>query len=112
MIVNKAITYYKKGLDSNKLEVWTKYIFRNVWIFSSKGTEIKTGYENNNIMDVRIPMKFVKDKKMFNIGDIVAVGIQNDISKQSDLNGKEFYNVTNITINDFGSNPHIHLGGK
>lgn len=112
MITNEAITYYKKSLDENKLEKWTKYVFEHVWIFGGKGSGINKGYENANNMDVRIPMHWVKDKNIFNIGDIVAVGVQGDITKQSDLNGKEFYNITSITINKYGNNPHIHLGGK
>lgn len=112
MIVNKAITYYHKGLDANKLEVYTKYIFKNAWVFSGKGSSINKGYENANDMDVRIPMHYVKNKTIFSIGDIVAIGIQSDISKQEDLVGKEFYNITSVTINEFGNNPHVHLGGK
>lgn len=50
--------------------------------------------------------------KFFKIGDIIAVGIQKEITKQSDLNEEEYYNITSININDFGHNPHVHLGGK
>lgn len=109
MITNNSITYYQRN---NKLETWTKTIFQEVWVFGGKGSSRNKGYENANDVDVRIPMKFVEDKNIFKIGDIIAVGIQPDISRQSDLNGKEFYNVTSVNINDFGSDPHIHLGGK
>ena len=112
MIVNKAITYYKKGLDSNKLPIWTKYVFSNVWIFGGEGSNINKGYENANNVDVRIPMKYVTDTSIFSAEDIIAIGEQNDITQQSDLEGKEFYNVTSVNINDFGNNPHVHLGGK
>jgi len=112
MIVNKAITYYHKGLDENKLEIWKKYVFLNVWVFAGKGSYINKGYENANDMDIRIPMHYVKDKSIFTLDDIVAIGIQPDINKQSDLKDKEFYNVTSVNINDFGNNPHIHLGGR
>lgn len=112
MITNKPITYYKKGLDANKLEKWTKYVFNKVWIFSGKGSHINKGYENANDMDVRIPIQYVRDKSLFHIGDIVAVGIQGDIEKKQDLQGKEFYSITSVNINDFGNNPHVHLGGK
>ena len=57
-------------------------------------------------------MEYVNNKDIFVIGDIIAIDIQPEISKQSDLQGKEFYNVTSITINEYGNNPHIHLGGK
>ena len=77
-----------------------------------KGSGINKGYENANDVNVRIPMEYVEDKTIFKVGDIIAVGEQGDISKQSDLQGKEFYNVTSVNVNDFGNNPHIHLGGK
>ena len=113
MITNKKITYYHKVLNNiTKLEEWTKVVFDNVWLFGGKGSSINKGYENANDVDIRIPMEYVSDTTIFNIGDIVAVGEQENISKQSDLKGKEFYNITSININDFGYNPHIHLGGK
>lgn len=113
MITNKSITYYHKALNpKTKLEEWNKTIFRSAWVFSGKGSSINKGYENANDMNVRIPMEFVRDKSIFNIGDIVAIGIHADITEQSDLEGIEFYNVTSVNVNDFGNNPHIHLGGK
>ena len=112
MITNTSITYFKKGLDENKLTKWTRYVFDKVWAFGGKGSSINKGYENANDINVRIPIEYVDDKSIFNIGDIIAIGIQPDIQKQSDLNGTEFYNVTSITINEYGNNPHVHLGGK
>lgn len=113
MITNNKITYYHKTLNSTThLEEWTKTLFEDVWIFGGKGTSINKGYENANDVNVRIPMEYVEDTSIFKIGDIIAVGEQSDISKQSDLKDVEFYNVTSININDFGNNPHIHLGGK
>ena len=112
MITNKAITYYQKGIGNNKLEPWTRYVFTSAWVFGGKGSNINKGYENANDVDVRIPMIFVKDKSIFKVGDIVAVGKQDNITKQSDLKDVEYYNVTSVNINDFGSQPHVHLGGK
>lgn len=113
MITNKSITYYHKTLNNNtKLEEWIKTDFSDVWVFGGKGSSINIGYENANDVNVRIPMEYVNDTSIFSIGDIVAIGIHDNISKQSDLKGIEFYNVTSININDFGNNPHIHLGGK
>lgn len=112
MITNGSITYYHKTLDNNKLPVWNRYVFEKAWHFSEKGSSINIGYENANDVNVRIPMEYVNDTSIFSIGDIVAIGIHDNISKQSDLKGIEFYNVTSININDFGNNPHIHLGGK
>lgn len=113
MITNEAITYYHKTLNNTtKLEEWNKTIFTNVWVFRGKGSTTNQGYQNSNNMNVRIPMKYVKDTSLFSIGDIVAIGKQNDITKQSDLQGKDFYNITAININNYGSNQHIHLGGE
>ena len=112
MRTNGSITYYHKTLDNNKLPVWNRYVFENVWHFGGEGSSINKGYENANDVDIRIPMEYVNDRSIFKKGDIIAIGIQPEIKKQSDLQGKEFYNVTSKNINDFGENPHVHLGGK
>lgn len=112
MITNKTITYYHKSLDANKLEKWTRYVFDKVWAFGGKGSGTNKGYENANDVDIRIPMEIANDTSIFARGDIVVVGLNGEIEKQSDLQDKEFYNITSININDFGNNPHIHLGGK
>lgn len=113
MITNNSITYYHKILNTTtRLEEWSKTIFSDVWVFGGKGSSINFGYENANDINVRIPMEYVSDTSIFQIGDIIAIGEQGNITKQSDLNGKEYYNVTSININNFGNNPHIHLGGK
>lgn len=112
MITNKAITYYHKELDSNRLEKWNRYVFKNTWVFGGKGTKINKGYENANDINVRIPIEYIEDSSIFKIGDIIAVGIQGNITKQSDLQNIEYYNVTSVNINDFGNNQHVHLGGR
>lgn len=112
MITNNKITYYHKSLDENKLETWTKHIFEKVWAFGGKGSYRNKGYENANDVDVRIPIEYVNNTSIFQLGDIIAIGEHANITKQSDLNGAEFYNVTSINVNNFGNNPHIHLGGK
>lgn len=61
----------------------------------------KPHYENKSFL-----------QNFFKIGDLIAIGEQSEIEKQSDLNQSEYYNITSININDFGNNPHIHLGGK
>lgn len=83
-----------------------------------KGTKTKQVDEMklrilNNIQVKKLSKEEVLTiKEIFSIGDIIAIGHQDDIQKQSDLQGKEFYNVTTVNINNFGNNPHIHLGGK
>ena len=75
-----------------------------------------SGCSNDSMDNITIytsvyPIEYVTNKDIFQRGDIVAVGIHNDIEKQSDLKDVEFYNVTSINVNDFGNNPHVHLGG-
>ena len=113
MITNNKITYYQKRLDNNsKIEKWTRYVFDNVWAFGGKGSSLYKGYIDANDVDIRIPMKYVEDKKLFKVGDIIVIGEHGNIEKQSDLANVEFYNIKSISINDFGNNPHVHLGGK
>lgn len=112
MITITSITYYHKTLNNKKLEVWEKHTFNKVWAFGGKNANTNSGYENANNVNIRIPMEYVQDKSIFSIGDIVVIGIHGDITKQSDLQGQEFYNVTSINVNDFGNNPHVHLGGR
>ena len=113
MITNNKITYYHKILNNTtKLYEWSRVLFENVWVFGGKGSNINKGYENANDVNVRIPMEYVQDTSIFSIGDIIAIGVQDNIYKQSDLKDVEYYNVTSININDFGNNPHIHLGGR
>ena len=112
MITNTDITYYHKILDNNKLPVWEKHIFKGVWLFGTKTSIQNNGNTETKIVNVRIPMDKVEDVTIFSIGDIVANGIQPDIETQSELKNVEFYNITSININKFGSNPHIHLGGN
>ena len=112
MITNNKITYYHKVLDENKIEQWQKTVFVKAWVFGGKGSSINKGYDNANDVNIRIPIEEITDESIFAIGDIVVVGIEDDIERQSDLKGKEFYNITSININKFGSNPHVHLGGK
>ena len=89
MITNGSITYYHK-----KRHIWNRYVFEDVWHFGGKSSSINKGYENANDVNIRIPMEYVEDKNIFTIGDIIAI------------------NVTSITINEYGNNPHVHLGGK
>lgn len=112
MITNNIITYYHKGYDENRLTIWERFVFEDVWVFGRTGSSINEGYQNNNNVDVRIPIEKVEDCKLFKLGDIIAIGKQKPITKQSDLEGIEFYNVTNVNVNNFGNFPHIHLGGR
>ena len=115
MITNASLTHYHKTLDeTTRLEKWIRYNYGNVWWFGGEGSSINKGYENANDVDVRIPYdKNNIDISNLAIGDIIIKGtIDTDITTQQDLNNYEVYNITSINDNNFGINPHIHLGGK
>ena len=123
-VLNKVWTFGGKGSSINKgYENANDVNIRIPWELVEKGipTKALTVQQVNamlvkdlNVIEVRKIARVERSTidETFAIGDIIAIGEQNDISKQSDLQGKEFYNVTSINVNDFGNNPHIHLGGK
>lgn len=116
MITNASLTHYHKTIDNEtRLEKWIRYNYENVWFFGGKGSGINKGYENANDCNIRI--WYEKNDNLniasFSIGDIVIKGtIDTDITTQQDLKKYEVYNITSINDNNFGVNPHIHLGGK
>ena len=115
MIINASLTHYHKTLDkTTRLEKWIRYNYENVWWFGGKGSSINKGYENANDVNARIPYdKNDIDIGNLAIGDIIIKGtIETDITTQQDLKNYEVYNITSINDNNFGVNPHIHLGGK
>ena len=114
MITNSNITvYHQDGLDTNHLEKWTRYNYSNVWFFGGKGASLNKGYDNANDVDIRIPYNSSISIGNFSIGDIVVQGtLDLNITKQQDLSSYQIYNITSINDNNFGNNPHIHLGGK
>ena len=115
MITNASLTHYHKTLDeTTRLEKWIRYNYANVWWFGGKGSSINKGYENANDVDIRIPYdKNNIDISNLAIGDIIIKGTLNtDITTQQELKNYEVYNITSINDNNFGINPHIHLGGK
>ena len=115
MIINASLTHYHKTLDeATRLEKWIRYNYENVWWFGGKGSSINKGYENANDVNVRISYdKNDIDISNLAIGDIIVKGtIETDITTQQDLKNYEIYNITSINDNNFGINPHVHLGGK
>ena len=115
MIINASLTHYHKTLDeTTRLEKWIRYNYANVWCFGGKGSSINKGYENANDVDIRIPYdKNNIDISNLAIGDIIIKGTLNtDITTQQELKNYEVYNITSINDNNFGINPHIHLGGQ
>lgn len=116
MLTNSSVTiYHKNGLDvATHLEKWSRHNYEKVWFFGGKGARINKGYDNANDVEVRLPYdKNILDINNFAIGDIIVKGtLTTDIEKQQDLSNYQIYNITSITNNSFGNNPHIHLGGK
>lgn len=114
MITNSSLTIYHKVLDEEtRLEKWIRYNYSKVWFFGGKGASINKGYNNANDVDVRIPYNMELDVNNFAIGDIIVKGdLHQDIATQQDIINCEVYNITSINDNNFGNNPHIHIGGK
>lgn len=115
MITNSSLTiYHNNGLDvTTHTEIWVRYNYDKVWFFGGKGAGINKGYDNANDVDIRIPYNDNLDINNFKIGDIIVQGtLDFDITRQKDLSNYQIYNITSINNNNFGNNPHIHLGGK
>ena len=116
MIVNNSITVYHKSIDENtRLEKWTRYNYGEVWFFKRNKSIINKGYDNANVVDIRISYEQNSglDVSKFAFGDIVVPGtIDIDITTQSDLKTYDIYNIISINNNNFGNNPHIHIGGE
>ena len=115
MITNTSLTIYHKLFnETTRLEEWRRYNYYKVWWFGGKGSSINKGYDNANDVNVRIPYLLNNiDIANIQIGDILVKGdLATDITTQQDLVGYEVYNITSINDNDFGNNPHLHIGGK
>lgn len=114
MITNSELTVYHKGLDTTtRLETWTRFNYEKVWAFGGRGAGIRKGFENANDIEARIPYDENLDISNFAIGDIIICErVEQDITASSDLRDYELYHITSINNNTFGSQPHIHLGGK
>ena len=115
MITNSSLTLYHRGYNSEtQLNTWTRYNFDNVWWFGRKGSNANKGYDNANSVDIRIPYDSNNiDINNIAIGDILIKGtLTTNITTQQDLSNYDIYNITSINNNNFGNNPHIHLGGQ
>lgn len=115
MITNTSLTIYHKEYDeTTRLEKWKRYNYYKVWWFGGKGSSVNKGYDNANDVDIRIPYMLNNiDIGNIQIGDILVKGdLATDITTQQDLVDYETYNITSINDNDFGNNPHLHIGGK
>ena len=115
MITNSNVTIYHKTFNKKeRIEEWERYNYDNVWWFGSHNAGINKGYENANDVDVRISYNTHSvDTSKISIGDILVKGnLDIDIECQQDLKNYDVYNITLINDNNFGTSPHIHIGGK
>lgn len=116
MICNSSLTVYHKGFNKiSREETWTRFNYSNVWFFGGKGAGINKGYDNANDVQIRIPYGQNTDLSIgnFSIGDIVVEGtLTTDITTQQDLSNYLIYNITSLNNNKFGTQPHIHIGGR
>ena len=112
MITNSKLTIYHKSVVNHE-DKWTRYNYDSVWYFGGKGASINKGYDNANDVEIRIPYYNGLDITKFAIGDIIVKGaLETEITRQQDLKSYQLYNITSIKDNNFGNNPHIHIGGK
>ena len=116
MITNGSLTIFHKGFDTEtRHEKWIRFNYENIWFFGGEGAGINKGYDNANDFDCRIPYEKNAnlDVKNFAVGDIVINDTINyDIDDDSELDDFMTFNITSIKDNNFGTIPHIHIGGK
>ena len=116
MISNGELTIYHKYFDEQlRIEKWQRYNYDKVWFFGGKGASINKGYDNANDVEIRLSYSLLEDLDInnFAIGDIIVQGnLETNIQRQQDLNDYLTYNITSIKNNNFGTSPHIHIGGK
>jgi hypothetical protein len=109
MITNAFITLYHKTKGRN--ESWQKTTYANVWVFGGHGVSLNKGLTEANDLQVRIP--YSKNEITIadiQVGDLIKIGEGQDITTASDL--KDYYTITSINNNTFGSEPHVHIGAK
>ena len=115
MICNNSVTIYHKTLNATtRLEEWTRYNFDNVWFVSNESAMVNNGYDKDGTFNCRIPYELNPQLNADNlaIGDIVIEGtINTNITTQQDLSNYKVYNITKISDNKYGNNPHIHISG-
>jgi hypothetical protein len=117
MITNNSVTiYHYSGINQvTHDEMWTKYVYSNVWFFGGEGAKKNKGYDNANDFDCRISYQQNEglDINNFSKGDYVVAGtLDFDITSPLELKNYKVYNILSITDNNFGNNPHIHIGGE
>ena len=113
MITNSDVTIFHKTIsEETHQDLWEKLYFEKVWFFGGKGAGINKGYDNANDVEIRIPYEFNQiDASKFKVGDIIIKG-NVDWENGIEAKGFEIYHITSIKNNNFGTQPHVHIGGK
>ena len=96
------------------IEVWNRYNYE-AWCFGGHGAGINQGYDNANDFNSRIPYKKNENLSVSNfaVGDIVIPQeVDIDITDESQISQYDRFNITSINDNNFGTRPHIHIGGR
>lgn len=107
MITRGSITLYHK--NKGKEPSYDKYIVKNAWYFNYNGSNFNKGISSTDDIQIRIPYGIISIKNI-DIGDLVIIGEGKDIKLTKELN--KYYTISSINNNNFGSNPHIHIGAK
>ena len=116
MITRGAVTiYHLIGQDAvTRLEKYVRYNYPNVWYHDSQVAQLNQGINDANKIRIRIPYKQNDNLDINNFakGDIIVKGaLDLDIDTQQDLDGYETYTITSYNDDNYGSEPHIYIGG-
>lgn len=128
MKTNSSMTIYNKYFNPiTRADSWQRHVIYEVFWDSTSGITQYKGLIPNDKVTIYIPfnsnyMNFFIDPKTFQInhtgywtiqnGDIIVKGIINDeITKQSELESEypNVFNVSSITINNYGSPNMRHI---
>lgn len=108
MISNSDLTVYHRVNGE-----WIRKNYTNIWWYSKQNANSDKGYNNNNSVEIRISYDLNPDIEDFSFGDILVKGtLDQDITRQQDLDVKDVYNIIGISNNTFGRRPHIHISGE
>lgn len=115
MLINSDLTiYHITTNDVTKLEQYEKHYYKKVWCYLVESATLNKGVEKQNNITIRIPYELNPGLNIEDMAknDIVIQGNQENITSAIDLMDKEFYRITSITNNTYGSNKHIHIKGQ
>lgn len=110
MLTNSCCTIYSREYNPSKdYDEWKKRYIPECWWFCQSKSSITTdGLKSGDVLTVRIPDLSVKVKK----GDVIVQGYCNvDMKTVKDLEKCDYYKVTSVNYNRFGSEPHIKVVG-